>query len=176
MFQKVCSAGIWGIDGFLVAVEVDVHDGLPGFIMTGNLSQETREAQERVRTALKNAGFRLPVKKITVNLSPADRRKEGTAYDLAIAAAVLGAFGVFDSALLEGAMVAGELGLDGEVKAVRGVLSLVTAARESGLTRCFLPKVNALEGSLVEGIRIIPVENIRQLADYLQQDGPEPEL
>ena len=92
MFCKVYSAGLWGIDGFLVSVEADIRDGLPGFSLTGNLSQETREASERVRTALKNIGFRLPAKKVKINLSPADIRKDGTGYDLAIAAAVLGAW------------------------------------------------------------------------------------
>ncbi|MDO4330575.1 MAG: YifB family Mg chelatase-like AAA ATPase [Lachnospiraceae bacterium] len=168
MFQKVISAGLWGIDGFLVAVEADIHDGLPGFLLTGNLAQETREAQERVRIALKNADIRLPPKKITVNLSPADIRKDGTAYDLAIAAAVLGAFGIFPDSLLRDALVAGELGLNGEVKPVRGVLSLVSAARDGGLKRCFLPKENALEGSIVTGIEIIPVASIQELTEMLQ--------
>ncbi len=168
MFRKVYSAGIWGIDGFLVSVEADVHNGLPGFQMTGNLSQETREAQERVRIALKNGNFFMPPKKVTVNLSPADVRKEGSAYDLAIAAAVLGAFGLLDSPLLDDAVLIGELGLNGEVKPVKGVLSLVLAAREGGLGRCFLPKENAKEGSMIEGVEVIPVTNIRELADMLQ--------
>lgn len=168
MFQKVTSAGIWGIDGFLVSVEADIHDGLPGFLLTGNLAQETREAQERVRIALKNAGIRLPPKKITVNLSPADIRKDGTAYDLAIAAAVLGAFGIFPDDLLRDALVAGELGLNGEVKPVRGVLSFVSAARDGGRKRCFLPRENALEGSIVTGIEIIPVDSIQELTGMLQ--------
>ena len=168
MFRKVYSAGIWGIDGFLVSVEADVHNGLPGFQMTGNLSQETREAQERVRIALKNGNFFMPPKKVTVNLSPADVRKEGSAYDLAIAAAVLGAFGLLDSPLLDDAVLIGELGLNGEVKPVKGVLSLILAAREGGLGRCFLPKENAKEGSMIEGVEVIPVTNIRELADMLQ--------
>ena len=134
MFQKVMSAGLWGIDGFLVSVEADIHDGLPGFAMTGNLSQETKEAQERVRVALKNGELSLPPKKITVNLSPADVRKDGTAYDLAVAAAGLGASGLSQAEELKGAMLIGELGLDGRVKPVRGVLSLVCAAREGKIT------------------------------------------
>ncbi len=168
MFQKVVSAGIWGIDGFLVDVEADIHDGLPGFILTGNLAQETKEAQERVRIALKNADIRLPPKKITVNLSPADIRKDGTAYDLAIAAAVMGAFGIVPDEFLRDAMIVGELGLNGEVKPVRGVLSFVSAARDSGLKQCFLPKDNALEGSIVTGIEIIPVDSIQELTGMLQ--------
>lgn len=167
LFQKVYSAGVWGISGFLVSVEADVHDGLPGFQMTGNLSQETREGQERVRTALKNAGFRLPAKKIIINLSPADVRKEGTAYDLAVGAAVLGAFGLLDPDLLTASLILGELGLDGMVKPVRGVLPIVASAREKGIRRCFLPEENAMEGRLVDGVQIIPVNSMKQLADML---------
>ena len=96
MFVKVNSAGICGIRGRIVSTEADVGDGLPGFIMVGYLASEVREAQDRVRTALKNSGFRLPARKVTVNLSPADLRKEGTAFDLPIALAVLGAYGMTD--------------------------------------------------------------------------------
>ena len=149
----------------MVSVEAAIHDGMPGFHMTGYLSQETREAQERVRTALRNAGFRLPAKKVVVNLSPADVRKEGTAYDLAVAAAVLGALGQLPSDAFRDAMVIGELGLDGRVKGVRGVLSLTAAARQRGLKRCFLPRENAAEGEIEGGIQIIPAESIQQLAE-----------
>lgn len=175
MFFQVYSAGIWGIDGFLISVEADIRDGLPGFILTGNLSQETREASERVRTALKNSGFSLPTKKVTINLAPADIRKDGTGYDLAIAASVLGACVLGDERdgqeewkeeqkkFWDSSMAAGEVGLDGRVKPVRGVISLVLAARERGIVRCFLSKENVAEGELVEGIEIIPVEHLTQL-------------
>lgn len=183
MFFQVYSAGVWGIDGFLISVEADIRDGLPGFTLTGNLSQETREASERVRTALKNAGFSLPVKKITVNLAPAELRKDGSSYDLAIAAAVLGAYflgkekgetgewGRKEHSFWDASMVAGEVGLDGRVKAIRGVISLVLAARERGIARCFLPRENAAEGRLVEGIEIIPVEHVRQLWEMFKSSG-----
>lgn len=182
MFCKIFSAGIWGIDGFLVSVEADIRDGLPGFTMTGNLSQETREASERVRTALKNAGFSFPAKKVTVNLAPADIRKDGAGYDLAIAAAVLGAYLPGQDGgkekrggkgreewerFWENSLVVGEVGLDGRVKAVRGVLSLVLAAREKGVVRCFLPEENVLEGELVEGMEIIPVTSLGQFWEMI---------
>ncbi len=174
MFQRVNSAGLWGIDGMIVSVEADVHDGLPGFVMTGNLSRETREGQERVRTALKNGGFRLKPKKITINLSPADARKEGTTYDLAMAAAVMGAFGILDGSGLEDGMLVGELGLNGEVKPVRGMLSLVMAAKEAGLRRCFLPRDNAAEGSAVQGMEIIPVDSIQEFIHMVTEPGEIP--
>lgn len=172
MVQHVYSAGLWGIDGMVVSVEADVHDGLPGFLITGNLAKETKEAQERVQTALKNTGFQLSAKKITVNLAPADIRKDGTSYDLAIASAVLGAYALAEQSsrqksAMEEVMIIGEVGLSGEAKPVRGILSLVSAAKRKGIRRCFLPKENAREGSMVEGMEIIPVESIRQIWDML---------
>ena len=134
MFTRINSGGIWAVEGVLVSVEADVSDGLPGFSISGQLASEVRESQDRVRTALKNSGFRLPAKKITVNLSPAGIRKGGTAYDLPIAVAILGAFQVVGTDMLEDSMVIGELGLDGRVKPVSGVLSLAAMARAVSYT------------------------------------------
>ena len=131
MFTQINSAGIHGMEGFLVSVESDVSNGLPGFSISGQLALEVREAQERVRTALKNSDLQLPAKKITVNLSPAGMKKEGTAFDLPIAAAVLGAFELLAAEKLKDSLLIGELGLDGSVKPVRGVLVLVSAAKIS---------------------------------------------
>lgn len=186
MFTQVYSGGIQAVDGYIVSVEADVSDGLPFFNISGQLSTEVRESQNRVRTALKNAGFRLPAKKITVNLSPAGIRKGGTAFDLAIAAAVLGAFGLLNMEGLKNSLVLGELGLDGRVKPVNGVLPLVMAAREYGLSRCFLPEESCGEGSVIEGMEIVGVSSVGQLAELLKnpaaihffeapEDGSEPE-
>ena len=152
------------MEGVLVSVEADVSDGLPGFSISGQLASEVRESQDRVRTALKNSGFRLPAKKITVNLSPAGIRKGGTAYDLPIAVAILGAFQVVGTDALEDSMVIGELGLDGGVKPVRGVLSLVAMAREKGIKRCFLPIENVAEGLVMEGVDMVGVESLGHMA------------
>ncbi len=167
MFTKINSAGIRGMDGFLVSVEADVSNGLPGFSISGQLALEVREAQERVRTALKNSDFQLPAKKITVNLSPAGSRKEGTAFDLPIAAAVLGAFELLSAEKLKDSLLIGELGLDGSVKPVRGILVLVSAARKMGFRRCLLPVSNMAEGALVEGIQIIGIRSLRHLQEVL---------
>ena len=167
MFVKVNSAGICGIRGRIVSTEADVGDGLPGFIMVGYLASEVREAQDRVRTALKNSGFRLPARKVTVNLSPADLRKEGTAFDLPIALAVLGAYGMTDMREADGCLVVGELGLDGKVKPVEGVMSMVMAAREEGIRRCFLPQENVMEGLVVEHMEIVGVTSLAHLAAML---------
>lgn len=168
MFTQINSGGIWAVEGVLVSVEADVSDGLPGFSISGQLASEVRESQERVRTALKNSGFRLPAKKITVNLSPAGIRKGGTAYDLPIAVAILGAFQMVDTYGLKDSMVIGELGLDGRVKPVSGVLSLAAMAREKGIRRCFLPLENVEEGLVMEGVDMVGVESLSHMAGILK--------
>ena len=167
MFSKVHSIGILGVEGYPVVVEADVSEGLPGFTMVGYLSGAVREAQDRVRTALKNSGFRLPARKITVNLSPADVRKEGTGFDLPIAVAVLAATGLVDQSLLGTSVLVGELGLDGRIKPVSGALPIAAAAGSAGMKRCFLPISNVKEGQIIENIDIIGVENIKELAAVL---------
>lgn len=164
MFSKVWSGALKGIDGSLIQVEADVGNGLPGFQLVGYLASEVKEAQDRVRTAIKNAGFRLSAMKVTINLSPANVRKEGTAFDLPIAVAVLSAYGqIKETELLRESALIGELGLDGSVKPVTGTLSLMTAFREAGLKRCFLPVLNLQEGLAIEGIDVIPVERLSDL-------------
>lgn len=171
MFSKVNSFGIHGVEGFPVTVEADVSDGLPAFVMVGYLAGEVREAQERVRTALKNSGYRLPPRKVTINLSPADVRKEGTAYDLAIAAAVLCSLGEIKDevrAQMECWAFVGELGLDGSVKPVPGILSRVYEASRHGIRRVFLPSENAAEGRNIRGVESIGVSNITGMVEYLK--------
>lgn len=166
MFSKIYSGGIQGVDGFVVQVECDVSDGLPSFEMVGFLATQVKEAKERVRTALRNSGFLFPPKRVTVNLSPADVRKEGTAFDLPIAAAILSSLGYMDFGRMNQCMIIGELSLDGTVLPVNGCLSLVCAARAAGFTRCYLPKQNAREGAVVEGIEVVGVGSIKELCSY----------
>lgn len=168
MFCKVYGIGLHGIEGQLVHVEVDVSDGLPGFTMVGALATEVKESQDRVRTALKNSGFRFPPKKVTVNLSPADIRKSGTGFDLPIAMGILGGHQLLDCGFLEQAVLVGELGLNGEVKAVRGILPMVMEAKKQGKQVCCLPWENAREGKNIPGIRIIGIRHIRDLVDIVQ--------
>lgn len=167
MFSSVYSGGLHGIDGYRIQVEADVSDGLPGFSMVGYLASEVKEAEQRVKAAIKNAGFHLEAKKVTVNLSPANVRKAGTAYDLPVAVAILAAYGRLDASAFRDGAFMGELGLDGRCKPIRGVLSLVLAMKEAGLRRCFLPAANVREGLAVEGIDIVRVEDLRQLAELL---------
>lgn len=176
MFSKVYSGGLRGIDGYVVQVEADVSDGLPGFYMVGSLASEVKEAEERVRTAMRNAGFHLSSKKITVNLSPANVRKEGTACDLPVAIAVLAAYGIVMAPGLKGAGFLGELGLDGRIKPVRGVLSMVLAMAKHGITRCFLPEENAAEGVAADCMEIIKIRSLQEVIELLNEpDRIQPE-
>ena len=167
MYSKVHSVGIVGVEGVPILVEADVSDGLPGFSMVGYLSSQVKEAQDRVKTALKNSGFRLPAKKVTINLSPADIRKEGTAFDLPIAIAILSASGLIPSSCLNDCVFSGELGLDGTIKPVRGALSIVLAAKKDGRVTCYLPKENAEEGSITDGIHVVGMDLLKGLTDCL---------
>ena len=167
MFSMAYSAVIHGIDGLIVSVEADVSDGLPLFDMVGLLNSEVKEARERVRIALKNSGYRLPAKRITVNLSPADIRKEGTAFDLPVAIAILTAFGHILEENLNSTLIIGELSLNGKINKVNGVLPLVYAAKQKGFIRCIVPKDNADEGAVVDGIMTYGVRTLSEAVELL---------
>ncbi|RHP34592.1 YifB family Mg chelatase-like AAA ATPase [Lachnotalea sp. AF33-28] len=168
MFSKVMSACLHGLEGMMVNVEVDISTGLPQVEMVGVLAAEVREARERVRTALKNSGYLIPARRITVNLSPADVRKEGTGFDLPIAVGIISSLGVLPQSSLADVMIVGELSLDGTVRPINGVLSIVDGARKAGVRRCYVPKANAAEGAVVEGIEVVGTESIGQMIGYLQ--------
>lgn len=167
MFSTVLSASVEGMFAQLVRVEADTSNGLPVFHMVGYLSSEVKEAGERVKTAVQNAGFILPAKKIVVNLSPADIRKRGTCFDLPIAIAILSSLGVIQSEGLDHMMMIGELSLDGAVRAIPGVLPMVMEAKKTGVQYCFVPKANLQEGELVEGITLIGVETLKEVCQIL---------
>lgn len=175
MFSSVGSAAILGMEVVPVQVEADVSDGLPMFAMVGYVNSQVKETQDRVRTALHNEKFRLPAKRITVNLAPGDVRKEGTGYDLPVALAILAALGRIPARHLEGVMVAGELGLDGKVKGIWGILPIVRKAKELGFRACIVPSKNKREGQLTEGIRVIGVKNLREAVDELRKEHWEEE-
>lgn len=176
MFSKAYSATIQGIDGIIVSVEADVSDGLPLFDMVGLLNSEVKEARERVRIALKNSGYMLPAKRITVNLSPADIRKEGTVFDLPVAIAILAAFGHVLEENLINTLIIGELSLNGKVAKVNGVLPLVYSAMERGFKRCVVPKENAGEGAVVSGIKTYGVSSLKEAVTLLNDfKSKEPE-
>lgn len=170
LYSKLYSAALAGMDCFLVQVETDVSDGLPHVEMVGALSPEAREARERVRTAIKNAGIRIPPKRITINLSPADRRKEGTGFDLAIAAGILLALELAPAAALRDAMIVGEVSLDGTVRGIRGVLAMADRAKKSGMKRLFVPAENAEEGAAIGGLDVIAVKSVGHLLAMLKDE------
>ena len=171
MLGKVYSAAVSGIEAELITAEADVKDGLPCFSMVGALALETREAKERVRIALENSGYRLPVKRITVNLSPAYIRKEGTAFDLSVAIAVLTAFGLVSEKSVEKCMFLGELSLDGRINPVSGVLPCVCRAKKEGFIQCFVPYENGGEAAAVEDIPVFGVKTLREVVEVLNGNG-----
>ena len=142
MFAKVKSMGLLGVDGFMVDVEADLSQGLPGFDVVGLPGAAVKESRDRVRAAMKNSGFAYPVSRITVNLAPADIRKEGSVYDLPLLLALLKASGQLTADVSDCAFV-GELSLTGEVRGIPGVLPMVIAARENGMQCVFIPAENA---------------------------------
>lgn len=168
MFSESYCAAIQGIDGCIIQVEADVSDGLPCFSLVGYLASEVKEARERVRIAIKNSGYRLPPKKITVNLSPADIRKDGTGYDLAIAVAVLAAFGYIPQSELHQYVFLGELSLDGQIKGIRGVLPMAYTAMEHEIPFCIVPMDNLSEATMVSGIQVAGVHTLQEVVELLQ--------
>lgn len=167
MYRNVLSATMIGLECEMIHVEADVSDGMPMFDMVGFLGCEVREAKERVHTALRNSSMALPPKRITVNLSPADVKKEGAAFDLPIAIGILSALELVPQEALSQTLIIGELSLNGEVQIVRGILPIVMAAKEQGIQRCILPKGNEREGALVEGMQIIGVASLTEAVEFL---------
>lgn len=170
MLAAVRSAAVFGIDALDVTVEVDVVPGLPSWTIVGLASSAVREARERVASALANAGFEVPSRRVTVNLSPADIRKDGTSFDLPIALALLAATGVLDAAHLDGVVAAGELGLDGAVRPIRGALSLARAAARSGAC-LVIPEANIPEASLAGARRLAGAVTLAQVVVGLRTHG-----
>ncbi len=152
MYTSILSATIDGLKAHMVQVEIDVSNGLPGFSMIGNVNRQIREAPDRVKTALHNMCIALPPRRITVNLSPGDIQKTGTGFELPIAAGILSIFGYLPEENLKNVFLVGEIGLDGQIKGVRGILEMVRLAKEMGCTVCVVPKENLEEAQMMEGI------------------------
>ena len=166
MIVKAISSTIIGIDSHPVTVEVDLGAGLPLFSTVGLPDVAVRESKDRIKAAIKNSGYPFPGHHVTVNLAPADIKKEGTAFDLPIAVAILAAQGLLPPAALSDFLFLGELSLDGGVKGVRGALSAAFLAREKGIRGIILPQENATEAALVEGIEVIPVEHLSRIVEF----------
>lgn len=182
MYARVKTCSLEGLEGFVVEVECDLGRGLPRFLMVGLPDAQIRESGERVHSAIKNIGMPYPQQKITVNLAPANRRKDGSQMDLAIAISVLSAQGLCDPELVEQYIFLGELQLNGEVSGIRGALPMVASLRELGYKKFIVPKENEKETAVIEDVSIYPASNLREVVDQLNGEGsitpaqaPEPD-
>ena len=170
MLAVLKSCSLLGIKGFIIRVEVDINRGLPAFDIVGLPDTAVRESRERVKSAIKNSGYEFPVKRITINLAPADIKKIGPHFDLAIASGILAAQNIISVNKIDDYLIAGELSLNGDVQKVKGILPMVLTARKNNLKGIVLPAQNFLEASLVENIKIIPVKKITDLINFFKND------
>ena len=172
MVCNVTSLGLNGVAGYPVTAECALSGGLPAFDVVGLPDAAVKEARERVRSAVKSGGFDFPVSRITVNLAPADRRKGGTVYDLPILVGILCAGGQLSLKKEQNSAFIGELSLDGRLRPVSGVLPMALAARRAGVRRLFVPADNAPEATLADGLEVLPVHTVEQLARHLAGEEP----
>ncbi|HEU4423579.1 MAG TPA: YifB family Mg chelatase-like AAA ATPase [Pilimelia sp.] len=170
-YAKTLSVGLVGMTGHLVEVEADLANGLPAVVLSGLPDTALNEARDRIRAAIVNSGQKWPSRRITVNLLPAALPKSGTSFDLAISVAVLGAAGELPLAPLHGVILLGEVGLDGTVRPVRGVLPMVAAAARAGIVRVVVPVANAREAALVPGVRVKATDSLHRLVSYVRGAG-----
>lgn len=167
MLAKVISCATFGIEGYLIDVEVELSTGLPGFTTVGLPDNAVKESKDRVFAAIKNAGFRFPSKKITVNLAPADIKKEGSSFDLPIAVGILTASQSIRSAQLNRYAILGELSLDGSLRPIKGAISVSLAAKDNKLDGLIVPRSNAREAAIVEGIDVYGFDNLIEVVAFL---------
>jgi len=177
MLFKTISAAVYGIDAYVVDVEIDLSpkasDGMsPGFTMVGLPDPAVRESRERIRAAINNSGLFFPLHKVTVNLAPANVKKEGSSFDLPIAVGILGANGDLKTAELDDTLIVGELSLDGRVRPVKGALSIAVAARDRGAKRVLMPEENAREAAVVSNLRVFPVSSLKAVMELLNAEKP----
>jgi len=167
MLVKINSAAILGLEGYLIEVEVDVQRGLPGQSIVGLPDASVKESRDRVRAAIENSGFEFPAGYFTINLAPADTKKEGPLYDLPIALGMLLVSEQFSAKNLDDQVILGELSLDGTVRGVNGILPICLSLKDKGKKKVLVPRANADEAALVEGIEVIPVSTLKEAVDYL---------
>ncbi len=171
MFAKTYGATTLGVNGVIIDVEVDVSNGFPGFDIVGLLDTAVKESKERVRTAIKNSGFKVKQQKVTINLAPANIRKDSSGLDLPIAVGLLIAYGILPQEKTEAALFAAELSLEGELRAVSGVLPMTLHAKERGLKKIFVAPENANEALLVDEIEVYAVKHLADLVEGLREEG-----
>ena len=167
MFSRIKSIGIFGMESYMIEVEADVSTGLPTFDIVGLPDTAVKESRDRVRSAIKNCGFKFPLGRITVNLAPADRKKAGSIYDLPVLLAILKAYNQLKVEITDSVII-GELALDGKVRSANGVLAITITAKQNGIKNIFVPKENAEEAAVIEGINVYGVEDLTQLIAHLK--------
>jgi magnesium chelatase family protein len=172
MLAKLRSMAVLGIDAFEIGIEADISEMLPSFTIVGLPDGAVRESKERVMSAIKNCGFEFPSRKVTINMAPADIKKEGSAFDLPIAIGLLIASGQVTIESPQQYLIAGELSLDGSVKRIRGMLSMAICARELGAKGLIVPRENAEEAAVAEGVDIYPVDTLSAALDFLSGEQP----
>ena len=170
MLSKIYSSATYGIDAYLVEVETNVEQQIPGFTIVGLPDNAVKESKERVITAIKNSGYKFPIKRITINLAPADIKKEGSAFDLPIAVGILSANEIITGNQLDETIFLGELSLDGKLRHVKGALPITVEARNKGIKRVVLPVDSSREASIVDGVDVYGIDNLRDVVDFLNGD------
>jgi len=170
MYSKLFSASVFGINAFTIEIETHMDNALPSITVVGLPDAAVKESRERVTAAIKNSGFPFPNKKITINLAPADIRKEGSGFDLPIALGILTAMGIVSAESLNNVLTIGELSLEGSLRPVNGLLPISIEVKKRGFTKIILPSINAKEAALVGDIEIIPANNLKEVVDYLNGD------
>lgn len=168
MLSTITSCALQGVDGYKVDVEVDLSSSIPSFDLVGLPDSAVKESKERVRTAIKNSNFVFPIKRITVNLAPANTKKEGPSFDLPIAVGILACIGLIPIDAVNDTLITGELSLDGSVRHINGVLPMVYSLHKCGIKKCIVPYDNAEEAALVEGMEVYPVKNLSQLVNHFK--------
>lgn len=172
MYSQISSAVVSGLDIIPVTVETDISDGLPQFTMVGYVSAQVREAEDRIRTAFRNSGIELPVKRVTINISPADIRKNGSFYDLPIALSLLASAGLIPPHSLDGVMAVGELSLSGNINSVRGALPVASAALSSGIRTLILPVTNLAEARAIRRLSSVGIRTLNEAVSFLRHGEP----
>ena len=167
MIARIFSSCVLGVEAYEVSVEADISGGLPGISIVGLPDMAIKESRDRIKSAIKNSGFSFPTRKITINLAPADIKKEGASFDLPIALSVLASEGIIDCSKLNTFLFCGELSLDGRLKPIKGVLPIAMALKNMDKEKLVVPKENSKEAAVVNGISVYPIENLKDVVDFL---------
>ncbi len=170
MFSRLKSVGLYGMDSYMIELEADISTGLPAFDIVGLPDAAVKESRDRIRAAIKNCGFKFPISRITVNLAPADRKKEGSVYDLPMLLAILSASEQLKADFSD-CIAVGEIALDGKLRPVNGVLAIAITAKENGIKNIFVPKENAAEAAVIEGINVYGISELKQLVAHLKGEA-----